>query len=230
VTSRIEPQPETESVAGGRLGRHIEHDERSKNFRAVATAPLPTFSKVWARHTVFDQGALGSCTGNAIAGIGATNPFRVPHRRYDEHLAVKIYKRATVLDPFDGTYPPDDTGSSGLAACKAAVEYGLTTAYRWGFGVEDLAQIVATLGPCAVGTDWMSGMDTPDPSGLVTIGGYVRGGHEYEVIGWHADTQRFECVNSWGQTWGLRGRFFVSFDDMGTLLARGGDAVTFANG
>lgn len=226
MTQRIERLPETK-VPYLPLGRHIEHDERSKNFRAVTPGPLPTTTKVWKRSTVFDQGGLGSCTGNAIAGIGATVPFRVPHRRYDEYLAVKIYKRATVLDPFDGAYPPDDTGSSGLAACKAAVELGLTKAYRWGFGVEDLARMVATLGPCAVGTDWMSEMDQ---GGVVSIGGYVRGGHEYEVIGWHADTQQFECVNSWGKGWGQNGRFFIRFDDMGTLLARGGDAVTFTDG
>lgn len=236
--------PEAPGV--GRLGRHVEHDPRSKQYRAVEHAtPIPTVNKVWKRAGVFDQGNLGSCTGNAVVGIAASEPFRLPKRHYGEAQAVKVYKRATVLDGFDGTYPPDDTGSSGLAACKAAVEYGFAKGYKWGFGVEDLAVMIVNDGACAAGTDWKTGMDTPDADGLVHNTGSMRGGHEYEIIGWHYDQalgapapRVFECVQSWGPTWGVPGthcvgcghpsggRFFVSYDDMGELLAAGGDCVT----
>lgn len=227
--------------AGKRLGRHVNHDPRSRQFRAPVAGVTPT-SKVWKRHTgPYDQGDLGSCTGNAIAGLVMTDPVWNGHRRLHEASAVKIYKKATVLDPFPGQYPPDDTGSDGLDACRAAVSYRYATQYLWGFGIYDMVRIISAIGPCAVGTDWMSGMDRYDPRGLVGIDGSVRGGHEYEVLGVHLDTSLgapignvFECQQSWGPGWGVKGtdgglgRFYVRINDMATLLERGGDVVTLA--
>ena len=37
-----------------------------------------------------------------------------------EGFAVKLYEDATVVDGYPGEYPPDDTGSSGLAICKVS--------------------------------------------------------------------------------------------------------------
>ena len=34
-----------------------------------------------------------------------------------EQFAVALYSDATKVDAYPGTYPPDDTGSSGLAIC-----------------------------------------------------------------------------------------------------------------
>lgn len=178
------------------------------------------------RVSVFDQGALGSCTGNAIVGVGATAPYRRADVRYGQRLAVRVYKRATVLDEFDGIYPPQDTGSSGLAAAKAAVEYGIASGYRWAFGAAELARGLVEVGSFAVGTLWMSGMDVPDADGVVHATGHVRGGHEYQAIGWHGDVKQFECVNSWGRGWGVKGRFRIGYDEMDALLNRAGDCVT----
>ena len=225
-------------MAGHRLGRHIAHDPRSRGYRVQTVAESPT-TKVWSRRTVWDQGKLGSCTGNALVGVAATEPFHLAHHRYTEAVAVAVYERATQLDSVHGVYPPDDTGSTGLAAAKAIVERGLARAYRWGFGIEDLTRTVAQNGPAAVGTNWHTGMDTPNADGLVKVTGAVRGGHEYEVIGWHADTTLgapqanvFECQNSWGQAWGVTGthgpggRFFITHADMAKLLDENGDCVT----
>jgi hypothetical protein len=233
---RIDERP-----GAGPLGRHVQHDERSKAFRVPVTGYTPT-SKVWARHAgPFDQGQLGSCTGNAIAGLAMTDPFYDHHRRLRQAQAVRCYSRATTFDEWDGTYPPDDTGSSGLAACKAAVSLFWTKAYRWGFGIDDVLRHLSTSGPMAVGTLWLAGMDEPDAKGIVRATGGVRGGHEYELVGVHFDTtlkapgsSLVEAQQSWGRSWGVRGtdhvlgRFFIPFEDLGTLLARDGDAVTFA--
>lgn len=230
-------------VENKRLGRHLHHDARSLGFRAVpAGEAAPTISHVWKRESVFDQGQLGSCTGNAVVGVASATQFRQKGHRYNEALAVKVYELATTLDTIPGSYPPDDTGSTGLDACKAVVQLGAALAYRWAFGVDELAATCARIGPCAVGTDWHEGMDNPDAHGLVSASGKIRGGHEYEVIGWHGDTSLgapearvFECQNSWGKGWGVKGtggkggRFFVPYADMANLLAAGGDCVTITN-
>jgi hypothetical protein len=52
-----------------------------------------------------------------MAGALSTGPFR---HRFTEPTARRIYSAATAIDEFPGTWPPDDTGSSGLAVCKVA--------------------------------------------------------------------------------------------------------------
>lgn len=211
---------------GHRLGRHIDHDPRSRNFPFLLDPAMKPKSKVWSRSTKpFDQGDIGSCTGNATVGCLATVPLRQRDVTYNEALAVSIYKAATALDDIKGTYPPQDTGSTGLAAAKAAVNRRFASSYRWGFGLNDLVLGVSNLGSAMVGTAWHEGMDTPDSKGLVQITGKVRGGHEYQVIGYHLLADTFECVNSWGPSWGIKGRFFISRLNMGSLLADGGDAT-----
>src|SRR5206468_3322308 len=76
---------------------------------------------------VLDQGQLGSCTANAGTGALGTQPFYDAVGRETlpstdaaelEKYAVQLYEDATVVDGYPGSYPPDDTGSSGLAICK----------------------------------------------------------------------------------------------------------------
>lgn len=221
--------PET-IVAGRRLGRHVNHDPRSRNFRAPVEGIVPA-TKVWSRPTKpFDQGQLGSCVGNALTGVAATVPNRIKYARYNEAVALAVYERATQIDGTTGSYPPDDTGSDGLSGAKAIIERKLATKYLWGFGIDDLVRIVAGIGPAAVGTDWHEGQDTPDAAGFIHPTGAVRGGHEYEVIGYHHATRPyFEIVNSWGAEWGDRGRAFIYVDEMAGLLAAGGDCVTLVH-
>src|SRR5882672_8003142 len=101
-----------EREGAGRLGRHVEHDPRSRAFSAGTAAIKSVRHK---RHgKAFDQGELGSCTGNAMAGVLMTEPLWIRGRNLAEADAVALYKTATRLDSVPGTYPPNDTGSSGL--------------------------------------------------------------------------------------------------------------------
>ncbi|MEV5953720.1 hypothetical protein AB0M11_08075, partial [Streptomyces sp. NPDC051987] len=65
---------EYSSHTGGRLGRHIEHDPRSRAY-ALSEDLLPS-TYTSAVHTVripvLDQGSLGSCTGNAAEAFAGT--------------------------------------------------------------------------------------------------------------------------------------------------------------
>ena len=81
----------------------------------------------WKHHgPVLDQGQLGSCTANALCQALNTEPNRWrTDPPLDETAAVGLYAVATTIDPFVGRWPLNDTGSSGLAVCKAAQKASL---------------------------------------------------------------------------------------------------------
>jgi len=205
----------------GRLGRHVEHDPASKAFATThATAPL--VSALHARTVLpFDQGELGSCTGNAMAGLLSTAPFSL---ELTEDDAVTLYKAATKLDKIPGHYPPDDTGSSGLAVAKAAHNRGWLRAYHHAF---TLHAALASLGrvPTIAGINWYEGFDRPGSHGELLIAGSVRGGHEVELLGIDVEAQTVRGCNSWGPDWADHGYFTMSFATLDRLLSELGDVI-----
>lgn len=215
-----------------RLGRHQRFDPRSRNYRVVLddTTFLLKY-RMWERKLKpLFQGDIGSCTGNAIVGLLATEPNNsdsITHSMpLNEDWAIHIYSRATEIDQFQDTYPPTDTGSSVLSAIKAAKEMGVVSEYRWCFGIEDVLRTLSHVGPVAVGINWYQGFDKPDRDGLIKISGKVRGGHAVELLGIDPEKQLVHGINSWGWFWGKWGRFSISFTDLNTLLSQKGEAVT----
>jgi hypothetical protein len=230
------------SPAAGRLGRHVRHDPRSRAYGFSGAAVSELRSVVHRRLVpVFDQGAVGSCTGNAILGALGTDPFygTIPddHPRrptgdadHDEELAVQLYSEATRLDDVRGVYPPTDTGSSGLGVCKAAKAAGLISGYQHAFSLEAALRALV-LRPVIVGTVWLEAFDSPDADGTIAVPAHgivdaeVRGGHEYVLDEIDVERQRVGATNSWGASYGADGRMYLSFADLGTLLAADGDCT-----
>lgn len=216
-------------VPNKRLGRHVEHDPRSREFAfGVSVYPLHT-----VHHRVYggilSQGALGSCTGNAAAAAKNTRPLhKSGDRLLTEADAVELYQKATQLDGIPGIYPPDDTGSSGLAVAKALKQKGLIVAYRHAFSVEE-ALSALQVGPVITGVNWYEGFDDPDSHGLVKLSGQVRGGHEFVVVGFdhheNLDDSIVVAHNSWGANWGRFGTFRFSVRTWRTLLDEQGDVT-----
>jgi len=223
----------------GRLGRHVEHDERSRAF-AISEDLLPgTYNS--AVHTVripvLDQGAVGSCTGHAAEGLVGTDPLfdAIPgtvaarptgDAQADHVQAVALYSSATRLDGIQGVYPPTDTGSTGLAVAKAAQAAGLISGYQHAFSLAAALKALSVM-PLIIGVNWYEGFDRPDAAGQVSISGSVRGGHEFLLYGIDAAGRRVLARNSWGESYGAVGCFSFSFDDFGRLLAEHGDVTAF---
>ncbi len=222
-----------------RLGRQVVHDPRSRRF-AFPAGVLPDKPARRIRHRIWGptpvpQQRVGCCTGvdQAVKCNAAGN--RVNGEILGLSHAEAIYRRASTLDPFDGQWPPDDTGSSGLAACKAAAEFGWITRYEWLFA--GARQVLAALagdatrpGRCVgVGTWWTSEMFHPDPETLIVKPAGPRvGGHQWTVTGWDPYHDALEGLCWWGPHWGDRGRFRIRFNDLDVLLADDGDAhVTY---
>lgn len=211
------------------LGRVVEHDPRSRQAQfAAAQAPLRTVShRNWQKHPM-DQLDLGSCTGHAMAQALNTTPLRHGRPLLTHEDAVKLYSRATVLDGFPGQWPPDDTGSSGLAVAKAAKDAGYITAYHHAFGI-DQALRALVLSPILIGIGWTESMFEVDGNGYIHPEGDDVGGHE--IIGIAEDVKRQDIVilNQWynsdGTPWGRNGRARMTFEAFDERLRNRGDVT-----
>jgi hypothetical protein len=225
--------PEHPKRPGMRLGRHLHHDPKSVNYPMadMLDRSVPLANNRWRRMLpALDQGSVGSCTGNGMLGHLATHPLHMPSGwrglHYNEVTARDVlYSRATEIDEWEGQYPPDDTGSSGLAVCKAAQEKGWIDNYVWGFTLDDTLRWLSQKGTVIVGTIWTEDMFTPDAQGFLHPTGADAGGHEYELLaieitdatpgqeqGW------VEMENSWTPRWGQRGRAKITFPNLKSLL------------
>jgi hypothetical protein len=211
-------------VEGKRLGRHVEHDPRSRDFSAKR-APKIISVQHQATGLPLDQGELGSCTANALCGALDSAPDFVGGTPLGEPDAVRLYKLETELE--GKPCPPNDPGGSGLMVCKAAKQLGLISSYKHAFGLQHALEALV-LRPVITGIGWYSSFDTPDPTtGLVEIapGAAVRGGHEIVADGIDAENKLVWFWNSWGPHFGLGGRFCMAFDTWGRLLKERGDVT-----
>jgi hypothetical protein len=210
-----------------RLGRQVVHDPRSRNFAFQATEPprRDIQLRVYGPKLRPNQ-EIGCCTGVDAAVKRNTVGNRVAGQVLTMKDAIRIYSRATSLDPWPGSYPPHDTGSSGLAACKASQEFGLISQYEWIFsGVDGVYAALAAGHSVGVGTWWLRKMWTVDPqTGLVEVGGPRDGGHQWTITGYRKRYDAFHGECWWGDDWGIKGRFLIRRNDLANLLADDGDA------
>jgi hypothetical protein len=211
-----------------RLGRHIRHDPLSRNFPLPRTGVDLTTSVSWRNWGgKLDQLDIGACTGFAGAHCLNHMPLRAslrPARTLKAADALDLYRWATRNDPWPGVWEPDDTGSSGLAVCQAMVASGKAREYRWAFGF-DHGRAALREGPLMQGSYWTWDMFSPDADGRVHPVGVDAGGHEYLWVGDDVKRQRSWFLNNWGASWGIKGKFYMTWDDHRALLERDGDLV-----
>jgi hypothetical protein len=213
------------------LGRHVWHDPRSRHY-AIPEAEGELAAVEHERHSpILDQGQLGSCTGNAGTGLLGTGPFAADAEAaapFTEGYAVQLYSDATQVDEFPGSYPPMDSGSSGLAVAKVLKARGVIDRYEHAFTAR--AAIAALQrAPVIVGTVWLSGMTEPDRTGRIHLSGKLEGGHEYLLRGYEPGKTfaggMLTFSNSWGPGWGDRGEFHMSVRQFSYLLGQQGDVT-----
>jgi hypothetical protein len=150
-----------------RLGRQVVHDPRSRSFpmRAADTSTWRSRTIRLYDPTPNPNQTIGDCTGcdKAMDGNAAGNRLLRRVLDYDTPCGSTPWRPS--LDPWDGEYPPTDTGSSGLAACKAAQQLGLGGAYQWALagGVNAVVQQIMDGNTVGVGTWWYEGGFNPKP-------------------------------------------------------------------
>ena len=215
---------------GHRLGRNLWLDGRSLAYMVendVRAMGQPIENQSWKRVVgILDQGELGSCTGNAGTGSLGTEPFydKVGQKQLPtpddeaacEQFAVQLYSDATKVDFAPGSYPPDDTGSSGLAICKVLKTRGVIKGYRFARTPYGFLRLLQS-GPVLQGMDWYQDFFKPDANGYIDSNPQwqasgVAGGHEVEAVALDLDTSdvfnsTITYANSWNTTWGVDGYF-----------------------
>lgn len=205
------------------------HRPKASRVQAFTTRryPVPQASELRSvtheRHgEVLNQGRIGSCSGNDVIDCLMCEPLW-DGDAYDEQNAVEVYSLATELDRIPGHYPPQDTGSTNVAAAAAAVRLGL--AYGWTHcqTFNDFCHALV-LQPVMFASDWTRDMFTPDPSGQVHPTGPVEGGHSYAAVGFDVEQERVWFQNSWGYSWGVGGKFWLSWTDA-AILSEGSEMI-----
>lgn len=232
-------------VTDPRLKRHVEHDDRSRDFAFTAVPPKDITVIHDDLAPVLDQGNIGGCvgwTGADVLNTAMFTPVRNLKRSgnfFDDSDGLIFYSLATHKDNIAGYYPKQDTGSSGLGLAKALKSLGLIDRYLHCFTWVQYLAALATQ-PVAVGTLWTNQMFNPDRNGVVSVGALnnstIAGGHEYMIRGRRADLGLNLCRNHWTPTWDksnappkIPGEFWLTDNDLKLLLLNQGD-VTVLHG
>lgn len=218
-----------------RLGRHVNHDYRSRAFAYQAPAKLDLQDVEHQRHIpIFNQGDLGKCVPSSGLGMLGTGQYYAAYqdlgfRPYDltDSGATQAYRDVTHADPFPGEWEPEDTGSDGLSMAKLLKTKAVISGYLHIFTMDAFLAALQK-GPVSVGTWWRRDMFTPSAEGLITPGGVYDGGHQYTAVQYLKARGWVGFDQSWGR-WGLRGtgRFYMEAEKFGSLLAEDGDGIVY---
>lgn len=220
------------------LGRHVFLDSMSKDY-----AVQPTQAAILSvRHQQFigilDQGQIGACTGNASVSCAYHQPFTAgldaPAWSYapNEDGGRAWYHDNTANDDYPGTWTPDDTGSDGLTSSKMAVKAGIASGYQAALDLDSSLQALMKA-PGITGIPWYQSMFDAPASGLLTVDASsgLAGGHELcvdEVVAENVPGNGTGELlvggpNSWGVSWGAKGRWYMKASDWWKLRQNNGD-------
>jgi len=180
--------------------------------------PTPAADVVWTdSDAVLDQGQTPHCVGFGWAGWGDTQPV-------DDHFTNadgdKIYYECKVIDG----EPGQEDGSDVRSGAKAMQNRKRLSAYAFAKSIDEVRAFLAAHGPVVFGSDWTNDMFNPDANGYVKPTGGVAGGHCYACVGDLVSEGALLFQNSWGDSWGLSGRFKMTYADAAQLLANNGEA------
>lgn len=213
-----------------RLDRVPQFDEKSRGYeiRGMLGEDAQIKTKSWPCGPRLNQGREGACVGFGWSHELAAWPYVVT--KVDNPFAQAVYYEARRIDEWPGE---NYSGTSVLAGAKVIRSKGYMDEFRWAFGVDDALKTVSNYGPVVAGTDWHEGMFRPDPSGLLRVEGSVAGGHcfairgvlpNYRLKGHDKRMDLVRCRNSWGINWGVKGDFYLTFEDLDKLLKAWGEA------
>lgn len=205
-----------------RLGRLPAKDPKDENYMIPKmlrkTAGLT--SRYWNDNPVFlDQGNEPQCVDFGWHHSILDGPIKHGKKTRIWEPGT-VYREAQKVDEWPGE---DYDGTSVRAGAKVLQAMGIISEYRWAWDVGTLINSVLTLGPAVVGTNWYRYMFLPDANGLIKVGGQLDGGHCYVVNGVNTKTKLFRIKNSWNQKWGIKGRAYISFEDMERLISEDGE-------
>lgn len=224
------------------FGRIHALDRRDHQFllQPLTTDVVRRASKLWAYFDKpMDQGNTGTCVGHGWKGWLATAPIIQSDVSEAPH-PFDIYDAAIAIDE----WPENDAdifrefGTSVRAGAKVLRTMGYLAEFRWAFNVMDASNWLAGIdasgqfvgGPLVIGVNWYESMFDTDTEGFLRIasGSRVAGGHCVCLTGWNEKRGFAYGLNSWGCSWGHKGRFYMPGEVLQRLLVEDGEACSTA--
>jgi C1A family cysteine protease len=233
-------------VAPGGYGlgwRRDPPDQRDAYYSAPVEAvkKLPKnvqLSDIWKKMPVYDQGALGSCTANAIGAllqyeqveqsITSFTPSRLFIYYFERYIegttdsdsgavirdGMKVVNRMGA--PPEAGYWPYDISRFAAKPSDAAVTEALkhqALSYRRVTQTPTQVRTAISSGyPIVFGFTVYSNFYDVGSDGIVDMpSGSIEGGHAVVICGYNDDTQRFTVRNSWGDGWGWDGYCYMPY-------------------
>jgi hypothetical protein len=65
----------------------------------------------------------------------------------------------------------------------------------------------------------------PDENNFISIGGPNDGGHFVILLGGNVREEKVQGLNSWGENWGKKGRFWMRFETLRRLIQEDGEVA-----
>lgn len=173
------------------------------------------------KHLPLDQGQTGTCVAHAWTGFlyAALTMSKKAPSPFD------TYRQIVAVDEFpendnEATAPDDQLqgGTSVRAGAKVLQARGDLVNYVWSNDADEMAAwLLSGHGTIVLGTNWYWDMSDLKKGFAVPTGG-LAGGHSYLAIGYNRRMMAFRCLNSWGEEYGVNGRFWIHHTDMNTLV------------
>lgn len=206
------------------LGRQKVQDPRSTDFAVGA----PIDKSLWVTKLIRIYDPLihpnqchGECTGCASAMMLNSDGNRNPREILNMNYAHACYSGASANDPWEGSWPPTDTGSSGLAAAKTAQSLRRGGSYRWIMGgADEVVQTIQNGRVVSIGTWWYENMMRKDANLMISPTGRRVGGHQYVARGYDV-ARDLVVIRCW---WGRYRDAYIKRTELHDLLMDGGDA------
>lgn len=162
-----------------------------------------------------DQGDEPSCTGFAMAHYLATRP-ELSLKPVTAPMARYLYQVAKTFDQWEGE---DYDGSSVVGVVRAAMSLGYIDHVTYISNADDFFYALRNEGAGIVGSSWYGGMMEPDSSNTIHVSGDIKGGHAFLINIISPRNGKGVMVHqSWGVSWGLFGKAWISFDDVYKLF------------
>jgi C1A family cysteine protease len=219
-------------------------DQRDHLYAVSLVSPqeLPSSTDLRAQcPPVYDQGQLGSCTANAIAGAVEFEQMKQQLTPFmPSRLFIYYNERA-----MEGTIA-SDSGAQIRDGIKSVAQQGVCSEDLWPYNIANfaekppancyqvalqnlvkryqrLSQSLMVMKAClASGYPFVFGFTVYESfeSQQVAETGQapmpapseqVLGGHAVVAVGYDDGTQRFLCRNSWGTGWGMQGYFTLPY-------------------
>jgi C1A family cysteine protease len=236
------------SATGRSYGFRPSHaDPKIPKFKvSLPVAIPPTTFLANSLGPVKDQGQLGSCTAFAATGyleylyrrFKTGTPVFSPlflyykEREFDGDLGQGdtgsfgstafwvLHNTGVCLESTDPYNTSDYENAPTAAQITEAAKYRVGAMHTVS-SVDDIKHCIASQYPVLIGVsiyesfesgDWGGNWTMPAPSGSLL------GGHEIYIHGYDDNNSRFTVRNSWGETWGNKGDFYLPYNLLEGIL------------